>query len=104
MSDVLQAPERKGIVISEQDIPFSAYQAIYHKLTKKVEKLSREFKEPYEIRFEDIKNLDQRLNQLLAQYQVKGAKCEISHATKNGFSRTHSSFEKFQLSDSSARE
>lgn len=104
MSDVMQAPERKGLTISEQDIPFSAYQAIYHKLTKKVEKLSKDFKDPYDIKFEDIKNLDQRFRQSLAQYAVKGSRCEISHSTKGGFSRVHSSFEKFQISDNSARE
>ncbi len=85
------------IVIAGDMIPFSAYQAIYHKLTNKVEKISRDFTEPYIIEKESIENLHQRITQLIAQYQVKGSRCQITHSTKDSYSNTYSSFEKFSL-------
>lgn len=50
-----------GLVISEDYIPVDAYQAIYHKLTKKTESISRQYKENYTITFDDICNLNQRI-------------------------------------------
>lgn len=93
-----------ALIISHDNIPFTAYQAIYHKVTRKVEVLSRRYKEAYRIDYDDIKNLTYRLKQVLAQYAVKGQRLQIAHSIKDGFSTTYSSFEKFSKADFSQRE
>ena len=91
------------LVISGEDIPFGAYQAIYHKLTKKVEKRSKSYKDAFELNFSDIQNLNDRLNQLVKQFDVKSCRCQVSHALRDDTSREFSSFEKFKLADLSMR-
>ena len=91
------------IVIGSDSIPFGAYQAIYHKLTKKVEKNSKHYSGAYTISFNDIENLHHRISQLLTQYNVKLNNCEISHVFKDDQHREHSSFEKFKFSDCTIR-
>lgn len=103
MTETLESA-RGALVISDEHIPFSAYQAIYHKVTKKVERRSRYFPDAYTINFEDIKNLHFRLAQLLTQYSIKGSRCEVSHALKDGYTNTYSSMEKFNSADLSFRE
>lgn len=87
------------LVIEGGDIPFGAYQAIYHKLTKKIEKLYKEHNEAYDVRFDDIKGLHSRLDQLIAQYSVQGKNVEIDHSFYGDQSRSFSSFEKFRSCD-----
>lgn len=96
--------DQSSLVISEKNIPFSAYQAIYHKITKRVEKLRKSYKEAYTISISDIQNLDQRLNQLISQYTIAGKRCEITHSTKDGDASIYSSVQKFTLANHSARE
>ena len=91
------------IAISADEIPFGAYQAIYHKLTRKVEKNVKYYTDSYTIAFSDVENLHQRIVQSLKQYQVKLNRCEISLAFKDHQHREHSSFEKFKMADCSIR-
>lgn len=91
------------LVISGEDIPFGAYQAIYHSLTKKVEKRTKTYREAYTISFADIQNLHQRLVQVTKQFNIKSSRCQVTHQLKDDTSREHSSFERFRLSDCSIR-
>jgi hypothetical protein len=93
-----------SITISDSDMPFSAYQAIYHKLTKRVERINRKYDDPVLIYAEDIKNLNDRICQLLAPHNISGSRCEISHATQDGSSWVYSSVEKFIMMNNTARE
>lgn len=86
----------RGIVISDDNIPFTAYQAIYHKLTKRVEIIARFISEICEVHIHDIVNLDARLRQLLAQYQVKGCSVQCIVSIKDGYTNVYSSIEKFK--------
>ncbi len=97
------APNQSTLVIAGEDIPFGAYQAIYHKLTKRVEKRTKTYKDAYDVSYEDIHNLHQRLSQLLKQYSVRSNRCQITYDIKDDTSREHSSFEKFNMSDCSIR-
>lgn len=91
------------LVISGDDIPFGAYQAIYHKMTRKVEIRQKVYTDAYDINFGDIKNLHERLSQILKQFNVKSSRCQITHELKDDTSVDHSSFEKFCLFDGSTR-
>lgn len=101
----LSTSGQNGLVISEDYIPVDAYQAIYHKLTKKTERISRQYKENYTITFDDICNLNQRIEQGLRHIRtIKASSCEITHATKDDYAHTYSSFDKFRISNLDVRE
>ena len=89
------------LVIQGDDIPFGAYQAIYHKLTKKVEKRQKTYDDAYTIDFNDMLSLHDRLLQVVKQYQVKSERCNVIHSFVDSTSREHSSFERFRMSDMS---
>lgn len=101
----LSASGASGLVISEDYIPVDAYQAIYHKLTKKTERITRQFKENYSITFDDLVNLNQRIEQGLRHIKtIKASRCEVSHSTKDDYAHTYSSFDKFRISNLDVRE
>lgn len=101
MSIVSGEETNRPIVISDEQIPFGAYQAIYHKLTGKVEKIIRRFDEPHLIHKEDVRQLHLRLTQLIKPWAPQGTRCEISHSLKEGHGAVYSSLEKFEISDKS---
>lgn len=97
MNEIVNGDGRTELRIVGEEIPFGAYQAIYHKLTRKVERDRRFYDGAYEIEIGDIENLHQRLSQSIKQYQVKANRCEITHVIKDESTRFHSSLEKFKL-------
>lgn len=50
-------PTSGHLVISDDKIPFSAYQAIYHKITRRVEILRRSYSNAVTISHADLTNL-----------------------------------------------
>lgn len=105
MNNIIKNPDENSakLVISGDNIPFGAYQAIYHRLTKKVEQRKKTYRDAYTIKFSDIQNLHQRLVQVTQQYSVKSSRCQITHQLRDDTSREHSSFERFRISDCSVR-
>ena len=94
---------RTTLTLIDEEIPFGAYQAIYHKLTKKTEERSKVYRDAFEITFEDIKNLNDRISQAIKQYSVKSSRCQVSHALRDDMSHEYSSFEKFKFANLSTR-
>ena len=68
MSEMVEREGSSSITISEGDIPIAAYQAIYHKMTRRTEKLVRKFDDPFIITRENIVDLDERIRQSIRQY------------------------------------
>lgn len=99
MSELLRPIGGQGaqLTLVGDDIPFGAYQAVYHKLTKKTERNRKFFSGAYSIGFGDLENLHRRLLQSIQQYQVKAQRCEVTHAIRGESTRYHSSFEKFKF-------
>tara|TARA_R110000824_G_scaffold150891_4_gene321704 strand:- start:1268 stop:2260 length:993 start_codon:yes stop_codon:yes gene_type:complete len=91
------------LLISGDDIPFGAYQAIYHKITRKVESRTKKYPDAYRVTKSDLKNMHERLVQAVQPYDVKSSRCQLTHALKDDTSKDHSSFEKFFMSDCSTR-
>lgn len=83
------------LVISGDKVPTAAYQAIYHKLTSKVEKLSETFNDIYEIGSDDVVHLNRIIEQTIQQYKIEGKNCTCTLSLHEGESLTFSSFEKF---------
>lgn len=86
---------RPMLVISDDKVPTSAYQAIYHKMTSKVENLREVFYDSYTIKIEDILHLNNIVENTIKQFVIKGQKCEITLSLNKGESFGFSSFEKF---------
>ena len=85
------------LIIPQDKVPAAAYQAIYHKLTSKIEKLHEVFDEAYEIEVRDIAQLDSMLCQIIRQYptESQSSKCAISFRKDERIEV--SSIEKFRL-------
>lgn len=85
------------LIIPKDKVPAAAYQAIYHKLTSKVEKLLEIFDDAYEITVNDIIQLDTRYCQTVKQYPVQSqnAVCSISFYKDERLDS--SSIEKFKV-------
>lgn len=101
---IVNDSQDRSIVISDTKIPFGAYQAIYHKLTKKVERIDKNFEGAYCVDKNDIINLNEKIAQAILQYMVSGSRCEITHVLKKDSSCTFSSVDKFNLFNFNKRE
>lgn len=84
------------LVIPNERVPTAAYQAIYHKLTSKVEKLHEVFPDAYEVAVEDIIQLNERLIQSIKQYPVKSSNSSCSISLREHERMDSSSIEKFR--------
>lgn len=89
--------ENGHLVIPQGKVPASAYQAIYHKLTSKVEKLTETFDERYDICVNDIVHLDTMLNQVVYPLKPEGRNsyCNVSFRKDEGIN--FSSVDKLRL-------
>jgi hypothetical protein len=77
-------------------------QSIYNEITGRKESLSQYLKDAHEIYFEDINQLDNKINQLYEQYNIVSKSCSIKIFHVNDCKETFSSFERFKLYDSSS--
>lgn len=93
------AASSSRLIIDGENIPFGAYQAIYHKITKKTERFYKSYEGVFDVRFNDLSELHQRLQQALKPYSVVGNNVEISHSLSKAQSFSYSSFEKFRVAD-----
>lgn len=84
------------LIIPASRVPAAAYQALYHKLTSKVEKLTETFADAYYIGTEDIIQLDHRLSQVIKQYPVKSQNAVCSLILRKGERIDSSSVDKFR--------
>jgi hypothetical protein len=85
------------LVIPQDKVPAAAYQAIYHKLTKKVEKLTEYFDDAYIIRVSDIVQLNDMLCQATRQYKVESQSATAAISFHKDERVDNSSVEKFKM-------
>lgn len=92
VSELIEQP----LLISGDRVPVAAYQAIYHKLTGKTEKLTEIFPDAYQIEKSDICQLNHIIEQSLVQYNLSGKRCEIVLSLRKNESFQFSGFSKFE--------
>lgn len=95
---------KNTVYISDEIIHFGAYQAIFHKITKKVDRIRRIFNGGYTVTRDDIINLKLCVQQSLQQYTAQGSQIEIVHVQKKQGSRTFNSTETFKIANMTSRE
>lgn len=94
---VSEAEQSRNLVIPVEKVPVAAFQAIYHHITKKTERLNKAHKGSFKLTADNLEDLFRQVEQSIAQYQVKGDRCEITVSLSNGEVYSYSSFEKFAM-------
>jgi len=94
----------RPVFIQDDVIPYSAYQAIFYKLTKKTDRIFRSFKGGYTLNTTDIVNLDTMMAQAIVQYKVAGVHRSVVHSLKNGGSNTYNTMQLFRIADMNSRD
>ncbi|GBR38706.1 hypothetical protein AA101099_1306 [Neoasaia chiangmaiensis NBRC 101099] len=94
----------RPVFINDELIPFGAYQAIFHKITKKVDRINRIFNGGYTLKPSDIVNLHAMMHQTIVQYKIVGSHEEVVHVQRRHGSRTFNSIQLFKIADMSSRE
>ena len=96
-------PDQSGISRIQAASPpelkpdFQLYQAVYHHLTSKTEKIAKSFDKAFLLRDSDIEQLVTKLDQLSQQYNVTGVNTSIVVFHENDVTETFSSLERFRL-------
>src|SRR5688572_14535583 len=85
------------LIIPKDKVPAAAYQAIYHKLTDKIEKLHEFFDDAYNIGVEDVIQLHDMLCQTVRQYPIQGQNVTVQISFHKDERLDSSSIEKFKM-------
>lgn len=82
-------------------ISMKAVQSLYNEITGKTETLSQTLRDDHEIKFSDIKQLNTKICQLYEQYRIVSKNCSVTVFHIDDCKEQFSSFERFQMYDSS---
>lgn len=88
--------------IANTQVSMKDLQSIYHELTGKTEELSETFKKPHRIEYDDLYQLDLKINQITEHYKVISKNCSISIFYCDGSKMKISSFDRSKLNDMSS--
>jgi hypothetical protein len=81
------------------NLPPAVMQALYHQVTGKREKLTKAYNDNYIIRHSDIKNLLEKIEQTLAQFNYQATSTNVTVFHHDGEELAYSSWEKFNQYD-----
>jgi hypothetical protein len=90
---------QNNLVISADQVPIAAYQAIYHRITGRVETISRSYHGSYFLDFDKIESLYYKLDQATRQYQVHGKRCEFTFSIFEGENFRFTSLERLKFAN-----
>jgi hypothetical protein len=92
-----------GIVrVAGQPVSMKVIQSIYNQITGKTEKIGRSLSDDHDINFGALKQLNHKINQMLEQYNVVSKNCSVTLYHVDDCKNQYSSFERFELYDSSS--
>ncbi len=99
-----QNNDETGEIVSVADQPVSmkVIQSIYNEITGKTEKIGRSLSDDHDIDLGALKQLNHKINQMLEQYNVVGKNCSVTLYHVDDCKNQYSSFERFELYDSSS--
>lgn len=83
-------------------VSMQVVQDIYSELTGKKEKLARSLSINHQTTFEDINQLNTKIIQLYEQFSIVSSQCSVTLYRLNDQKEVFSSFERFQMYDSSS--
>ncbi|MGH1472049.1 MAG: hypothetical protein ACRBCS_12695 [Cellvibrionaceae bacterium] len=92
-----------GIVsVENQHVSMKIIQSIYNEITGKTEKIGRSLSDDHDINLGALKQLNHKINQMLEQYNVVSKNCSVTLYHVDDCKNQYSSFERFELYDSSS--
>jgi hypothetical protein len=94
--------ESQIVSIGDQSVSMQLIQSIYNEITGKKETLTRHFRDDHQATFNDIKTLNTKIEQLYEQYNVISKNCAVTLYYLNDCKEEFSSFERFEIYDSSS--
>ncbi|MFC2993114.1 hypothetical protein [Halomonas tibetensis] len=99
-----QNNDEKGEVVSVADQPVSmkVIQSIYNEITGKTEKIGKSLSDDHDIDIGALKQLNIKINQMLEQYNIVSKNCSVTLYHVDDCKNQYSSFERFELYDSSS--
>ncbi len=98
-----QNNDETGIVsVADQPVSMKVIQSIYNEITGKTEKIGKSLSDDHDIDLGALKQLNHKINQMLEQYNVVGKNCSVTLYHVDDCKNQYSSFERFELYDSSS--
>ena len=98
-----QNDDETGIVsVADQRVSMKVFQSIYNEITGKTEKIRKSLRDDHDIDLGALKQLNHKINQILEQYNVAGKNCSVTLYHVDDCKNQYSSFERFELYDSSS--
>jgi hypothetical protein len=98
-----QNNDEMGIVrVGDQPVSMKLIQSIYNEITGKTEKIVRTLKDDHDIDFGGLRQLNIKINQMLDQYSIVSKNCSVSLYHLDDCKNQYSSFERFELYDTSS--
>lgn len=94
--------QEDNVVINNNAVSMKLVQSIYNELTGKTESIIRRLTDSHEVAFEDIKQLNIKIEQLYEQYNIVSKTCAVTLYHVNDCKEQYSSFERFSLRDSNS--
>ncbi|WP_421783516.1 hypothetical protein [Kiloniella litopenaei] len=86
---------------TKHNVSMQIVQDIYNQITDKNEEISKGIDSPYQVNIEDLKQLNQKVIQMLEQYHVKACNCSVTVYHEKSQKQLYSSFDRFELYDKS---
>ena len=80
-----------------QSISMQLLQDVYNEITGMSEELNKGYEQSYQITFDDLIQLNIKINQLYEQYNIKSKNTQITIYYQKDSSEKFSSFERFSL-------
>lgn len=101
---VNQSSDETGgaVSVEGQFVSMKVIQSIYNEITGKTEKIGRTLSDDHDIDLGALKQLNHKINQMLEQYNVVSKNCSVTLYHVNDCKNQYSSFERFELYDSSS--
>jgi hypothetical protein len=98
-----QNNDETGIVsVAGQPVSMKVIQSIYNEITGKTEKIGKSLSDDHDIDLGALKQLNYKINQMLEQYNVVSKNCSVTLYHVDDCKNQYSSFERFELYDSSS--
>lgn len=90
------------VVLSDgRTISMQVLQGVYNDLTGRTEELNRTYRFAHKTTFEDVNQLNHKVEQLYEQYSIVNKKCSVTIFTVDDQREVFSSFQRFEIFDKS---
>lgn len=102
MSEELVQAGGSVVIGDNPPVSMQLVQSIYNDITGKTEKIHKNLKEKHNISFEDVEQLDLKIQQLFEQYNIVSRNCHVTVFYKSDTKERFSTFERFKMFNSSS--